>query len=139
MHIVNLGQVAKHLSESYGDRAWVGAGLAGLAGNRWPYGKRLVPGYPYIEAEIRYAVRNEYACTASVSFLSASLTLYRSSRFKDVIGRRLRLAFLNAGLAHECLPRVVEIMASELGWSEEKKAHEVQETTAFLKTMGLKL
>jgi glycerol-3-phosphate dehydrogenase len=59
--------VAKHLANSYGDRAWVVAATASLGGVRWPMGKRLVPGYPYIEAEVRYAVRHEYACTAMVN------------------------------------------------------------------------
>lgn len=47
-----------------GDRAWGVAALASLSGKKWPLGKRLVPGYPYIEAEVRYATRHEYAETA---------------------------------------------------------------------------
>lgn len=92
--------MAKHLSETYGDRAFSVAKLASLTGKRWPIvGKRLHEEFPYIDAEVcdlqnyfffpmkvnlfffynkvRYAVR-EYACTAV-----------------DVIARRLRLAFLN--------------------------------------------
>jgi glycerol-3-phosphate dehydrogenase len=66
---MNTLKVAKHLSESYGDRSWVVASLASLAGpGKWPVGRRLVPGYPYIEAEVRYAVKYEYAMTAIVRF-----------------------------------------------------------------------
>ena len=61
-------EVAQHLADSYGDRAWAVASMASETGKRWPvFGKRISNGYPYIEAEVRYAVRNEYACTAVVS------------------------------------------------------------------------
>ena len=50
-----------------------------------------------------YACR-EYACTAS-----------------DVLARRTRLAFLNVHAAEEALPRVIQIMARELGWSAQKQ------------------
>lgn len=97
-------EVAQHLSQSYGDRAFAVAKMASLTGKRWPIiGKRIHPEFPYIEAEIRYGVK-EYACSAI-----------------DMIARRLRLAFLNVQAAMECLPIVVDIMASELGWSEAEK------------------
>lgn len=57
--------------------------------------------------------------------------------FQDVLGRRLRLAFLNAGLAMECLPRVIDIMASELDWSADRKASEYKDAVHYLQTMGL--
>jgi len=58
------------------------------------YGVRLSPLYPFIEAEVRYAVRHEYAQTPV-----------------DVISRRLRLSFLNAQAALDSLPRIIEIMS----------------------------
>lgn len=107
--------VAKHLSRSYGDRAVSVAKLAALTGKRWPVlGRRLHEEFPYIEAEVRYAIR-EYACTAI-----------------DVIGRRMRLSFLNVQAAHECLPRVVDIMAEELQWSKARKEEELAKTREFL-------
>lgn len=66
-------------------------------------GRRLHSEFPYIDAEVRYACR-EYAATAV-----------------DVIGRRLRLAFLNTQAAGEALPTVVNIMAEEYKWSEGEK------------------
>lgn len=54
-----------------------------------------------------------------------------------MIARRLRLAFLNSQLALECLPRVVEIMASELGWTEDRKKQEFIDAVTYLKSMGL--
>lgn len=50
-----------------------------------------------------YAIK-EYASTAT-----------------DVIARRTRLGFLNVQAADEALPRIVDIMGKELGWSEQKK------------------
>lgn len=107
--------VAKHLANSYGDRASSVAKLAVLTGKRWPViGKRLHEQFPYLEAEVRYAIR-EYACTAV-----------------DVIGRRLRLAFLNVQAAQECLPRIVDIMAEELKWSPAEKAAQFAKAKEFL-------
>ena len=37
----------------------------------------------------------------------------------DVLARRTRLAFLNVRAAEESLPRVVELMSRELGWSKQ--------------------
>ncbi|KAK6622699.1 glycerol-3-phosphate dehydrogenase [Polyplax serrata] len=108
-------EVAQHLAQSYGDRAFAVAKMATLTGKRWPIlGKRIHPEFPYIEAEIRYGVR-EYACSAV-----------------DMIGRRLRLAFLNVQAALESLPTVVDIMANELDWSEEEKKKQLSQATEFL-------
>jgi len=73
-----------------------------------------------IEAEVRYAVRNEYAQTAV-----------------DVIARRCRLSFLNAQAALGALPRVVELMAEDLNWSKSRQQAEIDRATRFLASMGL--
>ncbi|KAF8977616.1 mitochondrial glycerol-3-phosphate dehydrogenase [Entomortierella lignicola] len=114
-------EIAQHLANSYGDRAWAVASLAQSTGKRWPvFGRRVSPQYPYIEAEVRYAVRREYACTAV-----------------DVLARRLRLAFLNVHAAAEALPRIVEIMADELKWDKKRQELETENAKEFLTTMGL--
>lgn len=113
--------VAKHLCESYGDRAFVVAGLAKQTGSRWPIrGKRLATSYPFDEAEVRYAVQYEYAQTAV-----------------DVLARRTRLAFLNAQASLDVLPRVIDIMGEELNWSKKKRDQEWKDSVEFLLTMGL--
>ncbi|KAG8694925.1 mitochondrial glycerol-3-phosphate dehydrogenase [Ceratobasidium sp. 394] len=113
--------VAKHLSDNYGDRAFAVCELAEPTGMNWPlHGKRLAPAYPFIEAEIRYAVHHEYAQTAT-----------------DFLARRSRLAFLNAQAALDALPRVVEIMGAELGWDVKRRKQEIERTAAFLVSMGL--
>ena len=97
--------IAQHLSNSYGSRAFLVAELAqcvhaclfsfcqtnfSLVFLRSGYGKRLAHNLPYIEAEVLYATRHEFATTAV-----------------DVIARRLRLAFLDSKAAHAALPRTV--------------------------------
>lgn len=52
-----------------------------------------MPTQPYVEAEVRYAVRNEYARTAV-----------------DVLARRTRLAFVNANQAADALPKVTSFL-----------------------------
>lgn len=115
-------EVAMHLANSYGDRAWIVSSIDDPTNMSWPtYGKRISPNYPYIEAEVRYAVRQEYACTAV-----------------DVLARRTRLAFLNAEAALQALPRVIEIMAEELKWDKARQKQEYENTVKFLYTMGLR-
>ncbi|XP_063789771.1 glycerol-3-phosphate dehydrogenase, mitochondrial [Pseudophryne corroboree] len=108
-------EVAQHLAATYGDQAFEVAKLAKVTGKRWPIvGKRLVSEFPYIEAEVKYALR-EYACTAV-----------------DVISRRTRLAFLNVQAAEEALPRIVDIMGKELHWKEQRKKEELEAAKKFL-------
>ena len=97
-------QVAHRLANTYGDKAPQVAKMATFTSKRWPIvGKRLVDEFPYIEAEVKYAMK-EYACTAI-----------------DILARRTRLAFLDVQAAEEALPRIVEIMAKELNWSKSRK------------------
>ncbi|RDW60694.1 glycerol-3-phosphate dehydrogenase-2 [Coleophoma cylindrospora] len=113
--------VAKHLTESYGDRAWTVAALSIPTEQRFPVrGERISPLYPFVDGEVRYAVRHEYAQTAV-----------------DVLARRTRLAFLNAQAALEALPRVIDIMASELKWDSKRKSAEWTDSVKFLESMGL--
>jgi len=113
--------VARHLSETYGDRAWGVCSMAPQTGLRFPvHGKRIDPVYPYIDAEITWAVRREYAATAV-----------------DVIARRTRLSFLNSEAALEALPQVIDVMAKELNWDDAKKEQEFKDGTKFLASMGL--
>ena len=76
--------------------------------------------YLVIDAEVRYAVRHEYALTAI-----------------DVLARRTRLSFLNARAALDALPRVVDIMADEFGWSYKERKNQISKGVQFLGSMGL--
>ncbi|CAZ81094.1 unnamed protein product [Tuber melanosporum] len=114
-------EVAQHLAGAYGDRAWIVASLSAPTSQRFPVrGKRLSTLYPFIDGEVRYAVRHEYAQTAV-----------------DVIARRTRLAFLNVQAALEALPGVIDIMSEELKWSKDRKGKEWKEAVSFLVSMGL--
>lgn len=106
--------IAHHLATNYGDRAWTVLEEASSDV------KRLLPAHPFTEAEVRYGVRAEAACTAA-----------------DLISRRTRLAFLDVDSALAALPRVIEIMGEELNWSKGRAAFEWDETVRFLKSMGL--
>uniref|UniRef100_A0A5S6Q981 glycerol-3-phosphate dehydrogenase n=1 Tax=Trichuris muris TaxID=70415 RepID=A0A5S6Q981_TRIMR len=107
--------VATHLAATYGDKAYTVARMSKLTGQRFPVvGKKLHNEFPYIEAEVLYAVK-EYACTA-VDFLS----------------RRTRFAFLNTYAAEEALPRVVELMGEELHWNKEEKKRQMASAIEFL-------
>lgn len=110
-------EVAQHLSNTYGEQAFSVAKLASMTGKRWPIlGRRLHQEYPYIEAEVRYAI-HEYACTAV-----------------DVIARRLRLAFLNVQAAQEALSSVIAIMSEELKWSKSQQKEQYEKALEFLRT-----
>ncbi|KAF2840755.1 DAO-domain-containing protein [Patellaria atrata CBS 101060] len=114
-------EVAKHLTTAYGDRAWTVAALCAPTETRFPVrGKRLSPLYPFVDGEVRFAVRHEYAQTAV-----------------DVLARRTRLAFLNAQAALEALPGVIDMMAEELGWDKKRRGREWKEAVRFLGSMGL--
>ena len=114
-------ETAKHLTTAYGDRAWTVASLCSPTEARFPVrGKSLSTLYPFVDGEVRYAIRHEYAQTAI-----------------DVIARRTRLAFLNAQAALEALPGVIDIMGKELNWSKQRGAHEWRDAVEFLRSMGL--
>lgn len=113
--------VAQHLVESYGDRAWTVAALSSPTNARFPArGIKIAPLYPFVDGEVRYAVRHEQAETPV-----------------DVLARRTRLAFLNAQAALEALPRIIDLMADELKWNSTRKEREWKDTVAFLASMGL--
>jgi glycerol-3-phosphate dehydrogenase len=113
-------ETAESLALNYGDRAWEVASMSagGAADSFRP--ARLSPQFPTLEGEIRYAARNEYAQTAS-----------------DFLGRRTRIAFLDWQVALEALPRVIDVMSEELGWSSVREAQEWRETVQYLVSMGL--
>ncbi|MBS1227232.1 MAG: glycerol-3-phosphate dehydrogenase [Proteobacteria bacterium] len=90
--------VANRLHHAYGDQAERVAELA-----KSGFSARLHADHPYLEAEVIYAVRSEFAERAS-----------------DVVTRRLSLALLDNAAAIAVLPRVIELMSGELGWTHER-------------------
>jgi len=119
--------IALHLSRNYGTRAAdvlkyvdqhsIKSSRSGLYKHypRIYEGAAATTGYPYLEAEIIYAIENEFAVTAC-----------------DIVARRTRLAYLNATAARLALPRVVEIMGGHLGWNEARRRKEIETCEALL-------
>jgi len=102
--------VAEHLSRTYGTRSFE---LLKEAGHKnW---KRLHPDFPYIEAEVRYAIRKEFALTAM-----------------DILARRTRLAFLNVDACRASIPRVCDILGEELLWDERRVDREKDKARRLL-------
>ena len=99
-------ETARHLYETYG----------ALAPEVAAFGDRpLLPGLPYLEGEVGWAVRRELA-----------------RKPLDVLARRMGLAFLDQEKALSALSRVVELMAPLLGWDEERKRAELEEARRAL-------
>jgi len=119
--------VAQHLARNYGTHAAdvlayatadeVKDSRSGLYKHyaRLYEGAAATTGYPYLQAEVRYAVMHEYACKPA-----------------DILGRRTRLAFLNSTAARLALPKTVEIMGECLGWDDKRRRQELMEAEEML-------
>ena len=122
--------VAKHLVHAYGSAAFAVCELAKPTGRTLStmgvptdggahVGKLIAPDYPYIEAEVLYACRHEMAVTV-----------------KDMLTTRMRLAYLNSEAAKQAIPRVANIMASELGWSRSERDRQVKQAQQYIGDFG---
>lgn len=113
--------ISEHLMRNYGTRALQIAEIekAGFL-DRKPsdHPRRLHPKYPYLEAEVVFAVRQEYAQKAT-----------------DVIGRRMRLAFIDSDVTAQLVPRVVSMMGDLHGWTKARRDQETKECHEYLETM----
>mmetsp|Transcript_19885 Transcript_19885/g.38996 ORF Transcript_19885/g.38996 Transcript_19885/m.38996 type:complete len:646 (-) Transcript_19885:718-2655(-) len=115
--------IAEHLVTSYGTRALQ---IAEIIKHGYPtrgkglHPKRLVAKHPVLEAEVAFAVKHEYALSAT-----------------DVLARRTRLAFVDHDAAVEALPTVINLMGTMLGWSRAKRAEEHKSAMEFLETMQM--
>jgi len=112
--------VAAHLTRAYGTRSLqVAEMIIGGYHNRAAglHPKRLVAKHPVLEAEVVFAVEQEYAVSAV-----------------DFLGRRTRLAYLDHDAALEALPLVVDIMGTLLKWDKNKRQIETKRARDFLET-----
>ncbi|HEX8832429.1 MAG TPA: glycerol-3-phosphate dehydrogenase C-terminal domain-containing protein, partial [Longimicrobium sp.] len=109
------GEVGRHLARAYGEDA--DALLAAIRADR-ALGERIVPGHPYVWAEVPHAVRNEMAVTLD-----------------DVLIRRLHL-FYEAGDGGLSVARsIAERMAGEagIGWDPAEIDAQVERYRAAVK------
>ena len=110
--------IAKRLADAYGGRAHdvisiaKSSGVDGLE-------RTLVPNFPILEAEVIFAARHEWAMHA-----------------EDVLARRTRLAFVNKAAAVSAIPKVVDLMASELKWTTQQKQAEIKRCVEYMRTFG---
>lgn len=79
-----------------------------LAASSPRMGERLHPDYPHTAGEVVWIIRHEMPC-----------------RVEDILGRRLRMLFLDVRAAVRMAPRVAALMAAEQGRGEEWAAGEV--------------
>lgn len=96
--------ISQHLAQKYGSRA---DGVASLAKQKPEWGERLLPGMPYLKAEVVYAVREGMACTV-----------------RDFLARRIRLEITDWRATKQAAPVVAKMMGAELGWPEAEIARQ---------------
>lgn len=80
------------------------------------YGRQMHSKLPYTPAEIVWICRNEMPY-----------------RLEDVLARRTRALFLNACASLEIAPAVADIMASEMGFSQQWKEEQIQAYRSLIK------
>jgi glycerol-3-phosphate dehydrogenase len=85
------------------DRHGTEAAAVAVLGRELDLLRPLVPGRPFLEAEVAWSVRNELALSVD-----------------DVLSRRFRLSPELADRGAQVAPCVASIMAQELGWSDDR-------------------
>ena len=103
--------VAGHLVARYGSLA---TEVLDLIRADKALGRPLLDGYPYLRAEVAYAVTHEGALHA-----------------EDVLARRVRLLIESADAGLSAAPEVVAIMAGLLGWHRRRRAAELRRYQDF--------
>lgn len=101
------GGLAAHLSGRYGMEAMH---VSDILAENPDLARPIVPGHPYIEAEIVYSARHEMAHTVD-----------------DILSRRTRLRLYARDASSEAAPRVGEILREHLGLSQEETAEQVRQ------------
>ncbi len=103
-------EVSSHLARAYGDCATEVATLASQG-----FDEPLAAGHPFLDAEVLYAVRHEWATTTT-----------------DILARRTRLAFLDRAGALGAIEKVSSLLAGELHWDEAQRSADRSEANAYL-------
>jgi glycerol-3-phosphate dehydrogenase len=105
-------EVSQHLVKKYGSRA---KEVCDLTWETHFLKELLHPEHPYIKAEVVYAVRKEMAVN-----------------LRDFLARRIRMEITDWKAALKSVAVVADLMATELGWSEEQKLTNVKEYSTLL-------
>ncbi len=107
-------EICQHLASKYGGEA---RRAAVIAAEHPELSQRILPKYPFINAEIVYAVREEMAIG-----------------IRDFLARRIRLEFLDWEAAKQAAPVVAKWMGAELGWSEMEQHGQTAAYMALLES-----
>ncbi|SCO67057.1 FAD-dependent glycerol-3-phosphate dehydrogenase, putative [Plasmodium vivax] len=75
---------------------------------------------PYIEAEVVYASRHEFAATVS-----------------DIIGRRFRLGFVDSAASAKVITKIANLMKDELSWSRDQVNRHVEDAKRYVRSLSL--
>jgi len=105
--------VRSHLIRAYGAAATQVALISRFSAK---LGGRIVPGLPYLKAEVIHACRAEMALTLA-----------------DVLCRRTRIVIEDLDQGSKVAHDVADLMAAELGW---KKAEVDRQVDSYLQTIG---
>ncbi|KAI5135481.1 glycerol-3-phosphate dehydrogenase [Nematocida ausubeli] len=108
--------IAEHLADAYGDRAWKVCAYANGVYTR------IDPRHPYITAEVLYTIDHENVRNIS-----------------DYLGRRSFFAYFDVRAAHAAVPGLAKIFSKRFGWSAKKERSALQEAYYYLDTMGYSL
>jgi glycerol-3-phosphate dehydrogenase len=104
--------LTRHLADRYGSEA---PALHALIAESPGLGEPLVPGLPYVKAEVVYAVRHEMATTVD-----------------DVLARRTRARLQARDASAGAAEAVGDLLAAELGWNGEETARQVASYLALV-------
>lgn len=100
-----------HLQKAYGAEA---ATIVSIMSKRSELAQPLLPPWPYVRAEILYAVRYEMAVT-----------------LEDVLARRTRLILQDGRQGLDCAEATADLMAEELGWDARERRQQLQNYTEY--------
>ncbi|CRG99863.1 FAD-dependent glycerol-3-phosphate dehydrogenase, putative [Plasmodium relictum] len=75
---------------------------------------------PYIEAEIIYATRYEFA-----------------TKISDIIGRRFRLGFIDSEISSKIIGRTADLLKDELHWNTDQMNSHINEAKEYINSLSL--
>lgn len=104
-----------HLARCYGIRS---LDILEMIAKEPKLGERLHPNFETTQAEIVYQIRSEMVVNVF-----------------DLLLRRNRLAFLDRKAAEDVMPMTVELLGSELGWSDDQKRRNLAEALEIYQKM----
>lgn len=110
-------EVAQHLTSNYGSNAWAVCRSSSATANGFD---RIIVDQPFINGEINYVVKKEMACSVA-----------------DVLGRRLRVGFVDSVGAENVVDQVVDLLKANFGWSAERAHEEKLIGLRYLRSLGM--